>query len=883
VYVGSAPTDKSLDLSEATLGPDGFVVKTVGDDLVLTGARPYSCLYAVYHLLERHLGCGFFEDGDQVPRRDTLEIGSLDDVVKPRFEWRILALFHTPAYSGMRWYDFDEWKQWLDWVIKKRYNMIEANWLTMYTGIAALAAHTFGVEIELTEWQRRNQGLLRRLFEYGRMCGVRFVYEAAYHTPQVTGRPGSMPYYDGVQMAEFIQRYGELTGETIPTLPYTWCGLTFPWLDPAHPLTHRFVSACVEAAAETLGTDHLHLLCFPAEGEWGEATQAEREQRDYAMLMSMIDAVRVGDPEATIFSRPPFPYAKAYAAQKRALRDAGVPVVADFVLNVPARTPDFKNNDYYWGLPWSSGMLITCGKWTNAWGDMQTAIDHAHALLADARADQCRGFFVCSETNHRMYLATELLAELAWHPADVERAEFLRRWTERRYGEAMVDDLLPAVTAQADTLMSCENRELANRPMYRNWSNDYMPGLVPTSAKRTLGYLPALRSALDAMLAEGETLEGSRLYSFDVVDLGRTYLGAVFNYELAGARKSFRSGEADAFELHAGRTLDIMDGIARLTSADPSFRLATHDERARRCPQILPGEDNVQSNWITFTCTQAWETFDTLLDYTAEDYAELVAHYFRPRVARYLDNMRQLLAEGRDIDEAKYEVPFIISDWSTPQGMLPWSPFAPVREPELIGDDLELTRELIQAGTVSGEFAFHEGPVAPLMQELLDRFPVPEDLDAILAEPDPTMRAFAKQSLGCAVGEEIDGFHPGVVEQVRVPEELTYVVSLTSVLDQYSVARGNLKAWQVDVSDWLKLTRIEDGVSERGAHAVMVFEFENEDRRWRLTYDPGTDETFAALHIDAIDGAQGSEGARTVSSDTPCPSGATEAGEDDGR
>ena len=858
VYVGLAAPGHGLDLSEEVLGFDGFVVKTTGKELVLTGVEPYSCLYAVYHLLERHLGCGFFENGDQVPRRDTIEIGPLDDVEKPRFEWRIFALFHTPGYSGMRWYDFDEWKQWFDWVIKKRFNMVEANWLSMYTGIAALAAGTFGVEIELTEWQRHNQALLRRLFDYARMCGVRFIYEAAYHTPQVTGRPGSMPYYDGVQIQEFIRRFEELTGETIPTLPYTWCGLTFPWLDPAHPLTHRFVSACVEKEAHVLGTDHLHLLNFPAEGEWGQATQAEREQRDYAMLMDMIDAVKAGDPKATIFSRPPFPYAKAYGAQKRALRDAGVPVVADFWLNVPARTPDFKINDYYWGLPWSTGMVITCGKWTNPWGDMQTAIDHAHALLADTRADKCRGFFVCGETNHRLFLATELLCELAWNPAGVDRDDFLRRWTARRYGPDVANRLLPAVMAQADTLMSCENRELANRPMYRNWSSDYMPGLVPTSAKRTLSYLPALRSALDVLLAEADALEESPLYRFDVVDLGRTYLGAIFNYELAGARRAFRAADADGFEHHAGRTLDIMDGIARLVSADPSFRLATHDDRARRCPEILPGEDNVQSNWITFTCTQAWETFDALLDYTAEDYAELIAHYFRPRVAKYLDKMRQLLAEGRDIDETKYNVPFTISDWATPQGMLPWSPFAPVREPELIGDDYALAQELIRAGTVSGQFDFHEGPVAPLMEELLHRFPVPKDLDVLLTEPDPTVQAFKRQLLEGTVGDVIDGFHPGVVEQVRVPDELTYVVSLTTVVDRYSIARGNLKAWQVDVSDWLKLTRLEDGVSERGGHAVMVFEFDSDHRRWRLTYDPGTDETFAALYIDSVEDRPGS-------------------------
>ena len=29
-----------------------------------------------------------------------------------------------------------------------------------------------------------------------------------------------MPYYDGVQTAEFLRRYRELTGKKVPTVPY---------------------------------------------------------------------------------------------------------------------------------------------------------------------------------------------------------------------------------------------------------------------------------------------------------------------------------------------------------------------------------------------------------------------------------------------------------------------------------------------------------------------------------------------------------------------------------------------------------------------------------------------------------------------------------------
>ena len=80
IYLGAAAPGTGLELTEEALGFDGFVVKTVGNDVILAGSQPYSCLYAVYHLLARYLGCGFFEDGDRFPGvRSSNSASSMND------------------------------------------------------------------------------------------------------------------------------------------------------------------------------------------------------------------------------------------------------------------------------------------------------------------------------------------------------------------------------------------------------------------------------------------------------------------------------------------------------------------------------------------------------------------------------------------------------------------------------------------------------------------------------------------------------------------------------------------------------------------------------------------------------------------------------------
>jgi hypothetical protein len=52
------------------------------------------------------------------------------------------------------------------------------------------------------------------------------------------------------------------------------------------------------------------------------------------------------------------------------------------------------------------------------------------------------------------------------------------------------------------------------------------------------------------------------------------------------------------------------------------------------------------------------------------------------------------------------------------------------------------------------------------------------------------------------------------------------------------------------VSDYLKLTRLPDEKALIGDHAVMVFDFEAEGKKYVLRYDPGSSAVVAGLYID---------------------------------
>jgi hypothetical protein len=76
------------------LGREEWILRAVGDNLIIAGGRPRGTLYAVYEFLESQAGCHWLDrDTEIVPSKPNLAVSRLDICNQPAFWWRSL-------YSG---------------------------------------------------------------------------------------------------------------------------------------------------------------------------------------------------------------------------------------------------------------------------------------------------------------------------------------------------------------------------------------------------------------------------------------------------------------------------------------------------------------------------------------------------------------------------------------------------------------------------------------------------------------------------------------------------------------------------------------------------------------------------------------------------------------
>ncbi len=95
-------------LSMEGLGQEGILIRTMRDDLVLTGGEPRGTLYAVYTFLEDHLGCRWWSSSEStIPKKPTVEIDRLNVRHVPILEYR--EPFWYDAHDG-------------DWAVRNKSN-----------------------------------------------------------------------------------------------------------------------------------------------------------------------------------------------------------------------------------------------------------------------------------------------------------------------------------------------------------------------------------------------------------------------------------------------------------------------------------------------------------------------------------------------------------------------------------------------------------------------------------------------------------------------------------------------------------------------------------------------------------------------------------------
>lgn len=91
ILVGKSSRLGSLGVAVdwAAVGKEGYILRTVGERLLIAGGEPRGTLYGIYDLLEDKLGCRWFApEIERVPQTRRLALPRLDERKVPVFEYR---------------------------------------------------------------------------------------------------------------------------------------------------------------------------------------------------------------------------------------------------------------------------------------------------------------------------------------------------------------------------------------------------------------------------------------------------------------------------------------------------------------------------------------------------------------------------------------------------------------------------------------------------------------------------------------------------------------------------------------------------------------------------------------------------------------------------
>jgi len=111
IYVGHTEFAKANGLDGAKMAaPEEWAVKTVGNNLILTGGRPRGTLYAVYDFLERDCGVWWLDrDTEVVPQNPGLALPNADRRGKPQSWFRNLDFNDGWAWEAPAGQEMHQW------------------------------------------------------------------------------------------------------------------------------------------------------------------------------------------------------------------------------------------------------------------------------------------------------------------------------------------------------------------------------------------------------------------------------------------------------------------------------------------------------------------------------------------------------------------------------------------------------------------------------------------------------------------------------------------------------------------------------------------------------------------------------------------------------
>lgn len=628
-----------LELIEPENGNDVYEVDRQGNKVVLRGnnAVALATAYNWYLKYTCNAHLSWFGDQLQLPKKLPLPEARERKIIQGKY--RVYFNYCTISYTAS-WWDWKRWQREIDFMAMNSINMplsvvgLEGVWYNtlLRFGFSDEEARVFLTGPGHFAWQ-----WMQNIQSYGGPLPKSWIDNHVALGKQIMERQlelGMQPIqqgFSGYVPRELKQKYPEAAIRLQPS----WCGFKGAGqLDPTDPLFQTFGRAFLEEEAKLFGAHGV----YAADPFHESAPPVNTKEYLNAVGKSIYQLLKGFDDNAI------------WAMQAWSLRENIVKMVPKtnlLILDLNGARSAKPNT--CWGYPVVAGNLHNFGGRINLHGDLRLLASNQYAVAKKGSPNICgSGLFMESIVQNPVYY--DLAFEMPNYSNAIDVKMWLGQYARRRYG------------AESEAARQAWNYLLEGpyRPGTNGTERSSIIAARPALNVKKSGpnaglgipYSPLLLLKAEALLLQDSAkLRGSKPYRFDIVDVQRQLMSNLGQAIHKQAADAFRRKDRRAFELHAGRYLQLVRDVDQLLRTRNEFNFDQWLADARRWGETEEEKRLLERDATALVTIWGADGDPIIFDYSWREWCGLIGEYYLKRWEKFYDMLRIHLENGTEYSE----------------------------------------------------------------------------------------------------------------------------------------------------------------------------------------------------------------------------------------
>lgn len=310
--------------------------------------------------------------------------------------------------------------------------------------------------------------------------------------------------------------------------------------------------------------------------------------------------------------------------------------------------PNWNQKKAFYGTPWLWCVIQNFGGKNGLYGNLQTLAHDPLAALNHPDSGNMAGVGLAMEGIDTNPVTYDLMTDMFWRSEAPQLEDWLNSYLKRRYGQAL---------PQAEEAWRLLQRGIYNCQVPRQ--EGAVESIICARPAEEIANVSSwgpgkyyynfedVRKASRLLFECYDQLRGADGYLYDLVDVTRQALADLARDYHKDLIRAFRSRDAQALDVSAGRFLQLVRDQDRLLGTRKEFLLGRWIERA-----VQRGRSEEEQALFAFnarTLITLWgpkQAAETLRDYSHREWAGLIADFYYRRWAMYIDSLKVALALG---------------------------------------------------------------------------------------------------------------------------------------------------------------------------------------------------------------------------------------------